>query len=363
MIDCRRLAHRAVADGISDDLGDVALAIAEPAQCFRHRAVDDLEVAAAGELLELHQREIGLDAGGVAVHHQADGAGRRHHGRLRVAIAVRFAERDSAIPGALGMRRQVLRGDGLVVERHRRGGDLLVAGAIAISGAAMIAHHPQHHLAVFGKARERPKLGCHFGRGGVADAGHDRRQRRADGAAGVGIVRNARRHQEAADIGIAQAQECGSRRSAARSRATGIAPSAPRFPARWSTAAPHARNPRRRKHAFSVSWKERRLSDARLHAVSSRNMYSEHGLEAMIGPEFAQVCQSLMVVWNCRPGSALAQAAWPIFSHRSRAFTVLAILPPLVRQNRSQSRSASTALRNSSVTRTVLLEFWPETVR
>src|SRR6266536_2670314 len=52
-----------------------------------------------------------------------------------------------------------------------------------------------------------------------------------------------------------------------------------------------------------------RLSEARLHAVSSRNMYSEHGLEARIGPEAGQVCQSLTVEWNCRPGSALAQAA------------------------------------------------------
>src|SRR5271154_7070800 len=110
-------------------------------------------------------------------------------------------------------------------------------------------------------------------------------------------------------------------------------------------------------------WNDKRFSDARLHAVSSRNMYSEHGLEARIGPDAAQVCQSLIVVWNCRPGSALAQAAWPIFSHKSRAFTVLAIFPGLVRQNRSQLRSASTALRKSSVTRTVLLEFWPETVR
>src|SRR4029078_5930849 len=111
------------------------------------------------------------------------------------------------------------------------------------------------------------------------------------------------------------------------------------------------------------SRKASRFIDARLQAVSSRNMYSEHGVEPTIGPDGGQVCQSLTGGGNCRPGSAQAQAASPIFSHSSRAFRVLAILPGLVRQVRSQSPSASTALRNSSVTRTVLLEFWPETVR
>ncbi len=88
VIDRRRLADRAVADRVSDHLGDLAFAIAKHPQSFRHGAVDDLEVAAAGELLEFHQREIGLDAGGVAIHDEADGAGRRHHGGLRIAIAV-----------------------------------------------------------------------------------------------------------------------------------------------------------------------------------------------------------------------------------------------------------------------------------
>src|SRR5258707_15670426 len=113
----------------------------------------------------------------------------------------------------------------------------------------------------------------------------------------------------------------------------------------------------------ALSRKASRFMDARLQAVSSRNMYSEHGFDAMIGPDAAQVCQSLMEVWNCRPGSALAQAAWPIFSHSARALIVLAILPPLVRQNKSQSRSASTAFKTSSGTRTAVVEFWPETVR
>src|SRR5258705_13997322 len=103
--------------------------------------------------------------------------------------------------------------------------------------------------------------------------------------------------------------------------------------------------------------------EARLHAVSSRNMYSEQGLLARIGPDAGQVCQSFTVVWYCRPGSAQAQAAKPIFSHSSGALTVLAILPGLLRQVRAHSLSASTAFRNSSVTRRELLAFCPETGR
>ena len=97
-----------MANGIGDDLGDVAFAIAEHAQRLGHGAVDDLEIAAAGELLEFHQRKVWLDAGGVAIHHQADGAGRCDDARLRIAIAVRFAERERAIPGEFGTLRQPL---------------------------------------------------------------------------------------------------------------------------------------------------------------------------------------------------------------------------------------------------------------
>src|ERR1700740_1484044 len=71
-----------------------------------------------------------------------------------------------------------------------------------------------------------------------------------------------------------------------------------------------------------------KLSEARLQAVSSRNIYSEHGLDARIGPPAGQVCQSLMLVWNWMPGSAQDHAAWEILSHSSWAFTVLATLPP-----------------------------------
>ena len=50
--------------------------------------VDDLDHAAADELLVLDEGEVGLDAGGVAVHHEADGAGGGEDGDLGVAVAV-----------------------------------------------------------------------------------------------------------------------------------------------------------------------------------------------------------------------------------------------------------------------------------
>src|SRR5262249_24610539 len=86
VVDGRRLRERPMADRVSLDLGDIGFAVSERAQCFGHRTVDDLEVTAAGELLELHQREVRLDAGGVTIHHQSDGAGRCNHGRLRIAV-------------------------------------------------------------------------------------------------------------------------------------------------------------------------------------------------------------------------------------------------------------------------------------
>src|SRR5262245_3442907 len=103
-----------------------------------------------------------------------------------------------------------------------------------------------------------------------------------------------------------------------------------------------------------------RLSEARLHAVSSRNMYSEQGLDALIAPPLGQVCQSLIVEWNWMPGSAHDHAAYEICSHSSRAVMRLWTLPSLRRLS-SQSPSSATAERNVSLTRTVLFEFWPDT--
>src|SRR5438445_2632517 len=113
------------------------------------------------------------------------------------------------------------------------------------------------------------------------------------------------------------------------------------------------------------------FSDARLQAVSSRNMYSEHGFDALIRPSAGQVCHSLIVVSNCRPGSAHDQAAKEISSQSSRARKVLRgfgsrpsrlAFSFSVRQFSCHGPSFCTASMNSLVTRTELLLFCPETV-
>src|SRR5262245_55173282 len=52
-----------------------------------------------------------------------------------------------------------------------------------------------------------------------------------------------------------------------------------------------------------------RLRLARLQAESSRNMYSEHGFEALMRPVFGHVCHRLIVESYCTPGSAQPHAA------------------------------------------------------
>src|SRR4029077_17210418 len=62
-----------------------------------------------------------------------------------------------------------------------------------------------------------------------------------------------------------------------------------------------------------------RFNDARLQAVSSRNMYSEQGLLALMRAVVLQVCQRLTVVSYCMPGSPQSQVDWAILYSRSRA--------------------------------------------
>ena len=100
-----------------------------------------------------------------------------------------------------------------------------------------------------------------------------------------------------------------------------------------------------------------RLSEARLHEELSSDMYSEHGLDAVIRPVSGLVCQALIVSSYWMPGSAHSHAALAILAHRSRASTD-SMTEPSSRLRRPNSVPSSTARMNSSLTRTELLAFW-----
>src|SRR5207248_4604166 len=100
-----------------------------------------------------------------------------------------------------------------------------------------------------------------------------------------------------------------------------------------------------------------RFSEARLQAESSRNIYSEHGLLALIRAVFFEVCQRLTVVSYCMPGSPQRQVASEILNIRSFALKVLTGRPSFTARV-EKSASRRTAYMKSSVTRTELLAFW-----
>ena len=132
-----------------------------------------------------------------------------------------------------------------VVERHRRDRQPLVAVVVAVGGAAMVADDAQHVArALRVVAGERPELAGHLGRGRVGDAGHDRGDRAADGAALGASRRGCPPPSAGRRCWRSRGRACGSGRRARRSGATGTAPSAPRFRARRSTAGRRARRPR-----------------------------------------------------------------------------------------------------------------------
>src|SRR3954469_16101884 len=93
-----------------------------------------------------------------------------------------------------------------------------------------------------------------------------------------------------------------------------------------------------------------RFSEARLHAESSRNMYSEHGFEALIRAVFFDVCQRLMVESYCMPGSP----HWCVASAICRSISLAEwrlLRSPFTREMVHQSVSSTAACMNSSVTR------------
>jgi hypothetical protein len=73
---------------VSDDVVDLGCVVPETLQGTGHGLVDDLHVATAYQLLELHEAKVRFDTGGVAIHQQADRSCWCEHRGLSVTRAV-----------------------------------------------------------------------------------------------------------------------------------------------------------------------------------------------------------------------------------------------------------------------------------
>src|SRR6516162_11947544 len=90
-----------------------------------------------------------------------------------------------------------------------------------------------------------------------------------------------------------------------------------------------------------------RFNEARLHAVSSRNIYSLQGLLALILAVFLQVCQRFTVESYCIPGSPQCHVESAILYSKSVALS-FSLGCPSVTFFVHQSFFSSTARMNSS---------------
>ena len=167
-----------------EDRLDGRLVVADRPQGQRHGLVHNLEHPAAGQLLVLHQRDVGLDAGGVAVHQEGDRAGRGEHGGLGVAEAMRPATGEHVVPDLPGRLMQIPRAGG--VDRLDR--------------VAVHLHHLEHRLAIGREALEGADRGGEFGARAIGSPVEDRRQGPAQPSSGGAVVGQAVGHQQAAEV-------------------------------------------------------------------------------------------------------------------------------------------------------------------
>ena len=170
-----------------DDLTDLAFLVAEFGERPRDGLVDDLHGTTADEFLELHQGEVGFDAGGVAVHHETDSSGGGEHRGLGVTVAVLLADRDHLFPFPSGHRVEIRVG-----WHHGRG----------FVGGEMLAHHLLVGLGVASIAVVGPDDPGQLRGATVGGRGHDGCDGGRGGTSPVSVVALAHGHQQRPEVGV-----------------------------------------------------------------------------------------------------------------------------------------------------------------
>src|SRR5580700_862210 len=203
-IDVRRFCQRTGSLRVSLDRADLFVRVAELMQRGINRLIDDLEIAAAGELLEFYQREVGLDAGRITVHHEPYGAGRSGYGDLSVTISSDFADGECFVPHLSSERPSLLRKERRRV-RYRLNAEAFIFARIdGVGRASMISNNAQHRIAIGVEACECTEILRELGRRTIRHAGKQRVDRTAPAKALFRVIRKTHAHQQRSEIGVAK---------------------------------------------------------------------------------------------------------------------------------------------------------------
>ena len=191
---------------VPHDFGDLIRGITQRIKSRLDGLIGDLHVSAAGQFLELHQREVRLDAGGVAIHQESDGSGRSDHRHLGVAVAGFLSHLQRPVPGFFGRAEQIWRTNRRV-QADGFDAEILVFGfGCAVCRQAVISDHPQHVFAVPVEALERTERLGHFGRSAVSVSGHYRGECAGDGPPQLAVIRDPHLHEQGSEICITESQ-------------------------------------------------------------------------------------------------------------------------------------------------------------
>ena len=166
-----------------------------------------LGLAALAEVLDGGERVVGLDAGRLAVEHQAHCAGRRDRGssaRCGIRAGAQLERRAHSRPAA----------------------DSTSVGSRPPSRQRLdvALDHREHGLAVSLELGERPQSRRQLGGAAIGDPGHQRSDRGSPIASSLGVVRDSEREQQRGEvrepipIGAAAVRCPRSARSGSRSR-------------------------------------------------------------------------------------------------------------------------------------------------
>ena len=171
----------------------------------------------------------------------------------------------------------------------------------------------------------------------VGVAGHERRDRGRPGPASVRVVREARGHQQRAEVRVAEAElaELDGVLADLLGRVVGVADEdllGGEDHLDRGLEPVDVEACRRRRGTSAGSGSRGCTPSCRCACTRCR------GCEPLMRPCSDAVCQSLIVVSNCRPGSAHSQAARAIWRHRSRARTVEMTRPVRARGERPVAR-------------------------